>query len=182
MQPCGEPTASSAAGTRVRGPYRTCHGPASVTGVGNASLIDAAAPGRVLTDGLGPLIARLRQRGCTVVAPIAKDRVVALGEIESADELATGWVDVQEPGHYRAESTATGLFRHAAPAAPWKRWLHPEQRLVVRLRSDSARPDLDAPSTTVAPLAFVGIQSCDLAAIGRLDVVLANDDDYRRTT
>ena len=142
-------------------------------------MIDAAAPGRVLPDGLGPLVARLRERGCTVVAPVAKDRVVALGEIESADELATGWVDVQEPGHYRAESTTTGPFRHAAPAAPWKRWLHPEQRLVVRLRSGNARPDLDASGTTVTPLAFVGIQSCDLAAIGRLDVVLANDDEYR---
>ena len=147
--------------------------------MGSASLIDAAAPGRVLPDGLGPLVARLRERGCTVVAPVAKDRVVALGEIESADELATGWVDVQEPGHYRAESTTTGPFRHAAPAAPWKRWLHPEQRLVVRLRSGSARPDLDAPGATVTPLAFVGIQSCDLAAIGRLDVVLADDEDYR---
>ncbi len=145
--------------------------------MGHASLIDAAAPGRVLPDGLGPLIARLRERGCTIVAPIVKDRVIALGEIDSADEIATGWVDVQEPGHYRAASTASGPFQHAAPAAPWKRWLHPEQRLVVRMRSDSARPD--APVARVAPLAFVGIQACDLAAIGRLDVVLANDDDYR---
>ncbi len=145
--------------------------------MGNASLIDAAAPDRVLTDGLGPLIARLRQRGCTVVAPIAKDRVVALGEIESADELASGWVDVQEPGRYRAESTAGGPFRHAAPATSWKRWLHPEQRLVVRMRSDAR--DIDGSPAPPAPLAFVGIQPCDLAAIGRLDVVMANDEDYR---
>ena len=146
--------------------------------MGDASPIDAAAVGRVLPDGLGPLIAHLRRRGCTVVAPIAKDRVVALGEIESVDELATGWVDVQQPGHYRADSTASGPFRHAAPAVPWKRWLHPEQRLVVRLRSGGVRPDIEE-SATVDPLAFIGIQACDLAAIGRLDAVLADDEDYR---
>jgi ferredoxin len=107
-----------------------------------------------------------------------QDRVVTLGEIESADELATGWVDVQRPGHYRAAPTATGPFRHAAPARPWKRWLHPEQRLVVRMRTSSARPDAEA-IAPVTPLAFVGIQACDLAAIGRLDVVLAGDEAYR---
>jgi sulfhydrogenase subunit beta (sulfur reductase) len=139
-----------------------------------------ARPDRVLTDGLEPLVSRLRERGCTVVAPVARDRVIGLSEIESAREIATGWTDVQEPGHYRAEPGGSTVFGHAAPNTPWKRWLRPERGLVVRSRrSTEARPVVEALSDTGVPLAFVGVQSCDLAALRTLDVVLGRDADYR---
>ncbi len=133
----------------------------------------------MLPDGLGPLVTRLHERGCTVVAPVARDGVIGLDEIDTAQQIATGWTDVQEPGHYRAEQTGRATFDHAAPALAWKRWLHPQQQVVVTVRTTTPRPTVEPPHDEPAPLAFVGIQSCDLAAIGRLDVVLEHDGTYR---
>ena len=139
----------------------------------------AAAPARVLSDGLGPLVARLRERGCTVVAPVAQSGVLGLAEIGSAEEIATGWTDVQEPGRYRAGRTGSEAFGHAAPASPWKRWLHPEQQVVVRVRTTRTQTFVEEPDSAATALAFVGIQACDLAAIGRLDAVFDHDQAYR---
>ena len=143
------------------------------------SPIVAAEPVRVLSEGLGPLVARLHQRGRKVVAPVARDGVIALAEVAAADEIATGWIDTQQPGHYRAAPTGSAMFGHAAPASPWKRWLHPEREVVVRVRTTAARTVVDEPGEVGVPLAFVGIQACDLAAIGRLDVVFAHDEAYQ---
>jgi ferredoxin len=38
---------------------------------------------------------------------------------------------------------------------------------------------VDPPPSRSAPLAFVGVQACDLAALGRLDVILSHDAAYR---
>ncbi len=133
----------------------------------------------MLPDGLGPLVARLHERGCTVVAPVAHNGAVGVAEIETAGEIAVGWTDVQEPGHYRAEQHGSGAFDHAAPADSWKRWLHPEHEVVVRVRTTATRTIVEEPDTAGAPLAFVGIQACDLAAIARLDAVLRHDEAYR---
>ena len=147
--------------------------------MGAVSQIVAAEPTVVLSDGLGPLVDRLRARGCTVVAPVARTGVLTLAEVASADEIATGWTDTQEPGHYRGEPTGSGSFGHAAPASPWKRWLVPERAVVVRVRTTATETVVEEPDATGTPLAFVGIQACDLAAIGRLDVVFEHDEAYR---
>lgn len=136
---------------------------------------------RVLRDGVAALVEVLGDRGCRIVAPVARDGVITLGIIESADEMPVGWSDTQEPGRYRAE-VADGLLRfgHAAPAQPWKRFLHEERTLLVRTRSGADGLVAESPADSSPPLAFLGIQSCDLAALERLDVVLAHDEAYQR--
>lgn len=137
---------------------------------------------RMPDGGLEVLVAALHHRGFLVVAPVARHGVVTLDAIESAAEISTGWTDRQEPGHYRAESgDGRRRFAHAAPSQPWKRWLHPERTLLVRTRTGSDGLEIDSGADTPAtPLAFVGIQSCDLAAIGKLDDVLGTDESYQR--
>ena len=147
--------------------------------MGAAASTVAAGPVHVLTDGLEPLVASLRARGFEVVAPVVHDRVVGLGDVESAAEIADGWVDEQSPGHYRAAPDGAGRFAHAAPNVPWKRWLRPGGEVVVRARTVDGATVVDGPRARPTPLAFLGVQSCDLAAIGRLDVVLAHDAAYR---
>jgi len=138
----------------------------------------AARTDRVLPDGIEPLVHLLLERGHTVVAPIARDRVITLAEISSPAELAGGWSDVQTPGRYRATPGGATMFGHAAPNLPWRRWLRPADEAVVRVRRDGARI-VNEPETPLAPLAFVGIQSCDLAAMARLETVFAHDARFR---
>jgi sulfhydrogenase subunit beta (sulfur reductase) len=139
----------------------------------------AAPTDRVLTDGIEPLVDRLLGRGCTVVAPVGDHGVISLGEIDTADELASGWSDVQEPGRYGASPGGTTMFGHAAPNLPWRRWLRPVDHVVVRASTDGDAVVVDPPPARSAPLAFVGVQACDLAALGRLDVILDHDVAYR---
>lgn len=139
----------------------------------------AAPTDRVLTAGIGPLVDHLLARGYTVVAPVAHDDVISLGEIDSVLDLAAGWSDVQEPGRYRAASGGATTFGHAAPSLPWKRWLRPDGGLVVRAYRNGDEIRIDDHADEAAPLVFVGVQACDLAALRRLDSVLAQDPRYR---
>lgn len=123
-----------------------------------AAVIDAA--------GLHQLVAELRRRGFTVIAPTLRDTAIVPAEIDSADELPYGWgVDVA-PGSYRLRRRAdTAAFGHSAGPQSWKQFLHPRRQRVW----SSGQPDPEP----VARYAFLGVRGCDLAAIGVLDRVLA---------
>ena len=138
----------------------------------------AARTDRVLPDGIEPLVHLLLERGHTVVAPIERDRVITLAEISSPDQLASGWGDEQSPGRYRATPGGTTMFGHAAPNLPWRRWLRPADEVTVRVRRDGDGLAIE-PVPPVAPLAFVGIQACDLAALARLETVFAHDATFQ---
>ena len=142
----------------------------------------ASRDARVLTGGIGPLVERLLARGSTVVAPVVRDGVISVAAVTSADELASGWTDAQEPGRYRASPGVDTMFGHAAPNLPWKRWLRAEDGLVVRGRRDGRSVTIDGPPPDPPPLAFVGVQACDVAALERLDVVFAHDGAHRTRT
>ena len=128
-------------------------------------------------DGLDALIRHLRDDGRTVIGPVVRDGVITHDEVEHGDELPRGWTDDQEGGHYRLEPTGTDeVFAWATPSTAWKRYLQPEQTLLVRARrTDGAIEILDEPPS--APrFAFFGIRSCDLAALGILDKVFLDPD------
>lgn len=123
-------------------------------------------------DGLSALFQALLDSGHTVVAPTARDGVIALGEIGSAAELPAGKTDEQGPAAYRLRERGDGaLFGHAVgPDAP-KRWLHPPAFLRFRAHREKAGFRLEKGGTAAPRYAFLGIKPCELAAIGRQDRV-----------
>lgn len=140
-----------------------------------------SSPGLLAPEGLDDLVRALIAGGRDVIAPVVRDGVMALDTISSADELPIGWSDDQGPGTYRIEQSQDQTrFRFAAPAQSWKRFLHEERTLLVRTRVVDGNIEIDGPPDAVPELAFVGIRACDLAAIQRLDVVLAGDPEYQR--
>lgn len=123
-------------------------------------------------DSLSALFQALLDSGHTVVAPTAREGVIALGEIGSAAELPAGKTDEQGPALYRLrERGDDALFGHAAgPDAP-KRWLHPPAFLRFRAHREKAGFRLEKGGAAAPRYAFLGIKPCDLAAIGRQDRV-----------
>jgi sulfhydrogenase subunit beta (sulfur reductase) len=119
---------------------------------------------------LDSLFDALRERGFTVVGPTVRDGAIVLDELESASRLPVGWRDEQAPARYRLERD-TGPRTFAARLGPhsWKRYLHPERLTLWRLGEDGAPEHEAAPPRR----AFFGVRPCDLAAIGRLDRVMA---------
>ena len=99
---------------------------------------DTAAKPLILgAEQLAILLQRIGAGGRRVVAPIARDGVIALDEVEDIGDLPLGWRDEQDAGRYRARQTDDGTrFAYAAPSQPWKRYLQPERTLIVRTRRD----------------------------------------------
>ncbi|WP_123024092.1 4Fe-4S dicluster domain-containing protein [Mycolicibacterium stellerae] len=125
----------------------------------NSAVIDAA--------GLGELVSVLIDRGYRVVGPTKSDNAIVLAELDSADDLPSGWgVDVG-PGHYRLRRRDDdAVFGHSAGPQSWKQFLHPPRQ---KLWSSD-----DAESEEQPRYAFLGVRGCDLAAIAILNGVLGN--------
>ena len=123
--------------------------------------------------GLDELIAALSRDGRAVYGPVVRDGVVTHDLITTASDLPRGWTEEQDGGRYRLEPTGTDeRFAFSAPSSSWKRFLHPERTLLVRATRTDGRIEVHEPDAEAPALAFFGVRSCDLAALGVLDRVL----------
>ena len=128
-------------------------------------VMDAAALADLL-DGLG-------RQGYTVVGPTVADGAIVYDELDSIDDLPRGWGDEQAPGHYRlTRRDDDALFGYAVGPHSWKRYLLPPTHTVwsAERTDDGGVRILDDP-TPVPRYAFLGVRSCELAAIAVQDRV-----------
>ena len=119
---------------------------------------------------LARLVKALREE-FDVVAPIFTEAGIVLGILDSADEVATGYRDHQQPGHYRLEKVDGGpYFGYNNGADSPKKFLHPAR---LRLFAGEMRPDggfaLAEEPGPLRRLAFFGIRPCDSFAVQVLD-------------
>jgi len=141
-------------------------------------------------DGLEALVEALRERGYTVLGPTECDGAIVTGQITGHDDLPRGWGDEQDAGHYRLRRRGDdALFGFASGAQSAKPVLFPATTLIWRgsrsadgftVETNGVAP----PGGPGPPYALLGVRSCDLAAIGVHDRVLAGraavDTDYVR--
>lgn len=114
--------------------------------------------------GLDALLRLLRDTGWRVVGPRVRDGVVVIDDVRGVDDLPRGVTDEQAPGHYRTSvSDGPDRFGYAVGPQSAKTWLFPSRELVRSTEADRAEPDR---------VALIGVRSCDLAALSRLDHVL----------
>jgi NAD(P)H-flavin reductase len=134
---------------------------------------------------LGRLVERLHDSGRQVIGPTIRDGAVMLDEISAADQLPTGWgVDVA-PGKARLiERDDERVFDQPPGPSSWKRWTYPP-RLATYAWTDGAPDEPRSPKPVpaqVAPLAFLGVRACEIAALRVQDRVLLEgpvvDRDY----
>jgi ferredoxin len=129
------------------------------------------------------LIRGLRSQGRTVIGPVVAGDVITHEEISSVADLPQGWTEDQDGGRYRLEPTGTDeVFAFSSPSSSWKRFLYPERTLLMRAKRDNGRYEVVQPAPEAPPVAFFGIRSCDLTALGLLDKVFldpqATDPTY----
>ncbi|MFN0092268.1 MAG: 4Fe-4S dicluster domain-containing protein [Acidimicrobiales bacterium] len=122
--------------------------------------------------GVDAMIGRLRASGRRVIGPTVRDGAIVHDEVVSVADLPAGVGDEQDGGRYRLTRRADeALFGFSAPSESWKRFLFPPRALLVRSRRVADGFELDGPELSVEPLAFLGVRSCDLHAIGIQDRV-----------
>ncbi len=118
-----------------------------------------------------------------MIGPRVQDGVITHDVIDSAGDLPAGWTEEQDGGRYRLAPTGTDeVFAFSSPATAWKRYLYPERTLLIRARRDGDAVQVIEPEPEAPSVAFFGIRSCDLAALGVLDKVFldpgATDPTY----
>ena len=134
--------------------------------------------------GLSSLFDAIRASGYRLLGPTVKDGAIVLDEIATTSDLPAGVGQEQANGHYRLRDRGDAAsFGYTVGPHAWKRFLFPAARPLFRATRESRGFRVDAEEPGARPDAFVGVRPCDLAAIGRLDRVLAGgayeDPSYR---
>jgi ferredoxin len=139
----------------------------------------------VLTPlGLDELIRALAQRGYTVIGPRVRDGAIVYDQVSSADELPKGITDEQEGGTYRLhERGDDALFGFNNGPNSWKHHLFPPNLTLWKARrAEDGAISYEEQAEERPRYAFIGVRSCDLAAIAVQDKVFIGesytDADY----
>jgi ferredoxin len=141
-------------------------------------------PGVISREGLDDLIAELTRRGHTVIGPTVRDQAILYEEISSTADLPEGITDEQEGGTYRLRERDDGaLFGYNVGPNSWKSHLFPSTLTLWKGRKGEDGEISFEPEERETPrYAFIGVRSCDLAAIGVQDKVFIGngytDADY----
>ena len=124
-------------------------------------------------DGLQALLDVLKDDGYRVVGPTVREQAIVYDDIASVADFPRGWTDEQDGGHYRlVRRKDQALFGFAVGASSWKRFLHrPAVKLWQARRKDNSW-QVTPQTPSAERLAFVGVRSCELEAIGIQDRVL----------
>lgn len=128
-----------------------------------------------------PLV--LRARGYRVLGPAVRDGAIHLDELETFADLPRGWTAEIGAGSYRLRRRSDdALFGYVVGPTSPKNWLHPADVLQFRAERSADGMTVRRGAPDSRPLAFVGVRSCDAAAIAVQDRVLRDgavgDRDY----
>ncbi|WP_062202865.1 4Fe-4S dicluster domain-containing protein [Demequina salsinemoris] len=128
-------------------------------------------------SGLDALIEELRSRGFRVVGPTLRGDAIVTGEIRAASDLPRGKGDSQDAKTYRVRSRGDdAYFGFAAPAQSSKPVFFPAEEVVWRGHrdhDDDGHFTVERDTPDGAPIALLGVRSCDLRAVQIHDRVLA---------
>jgi sulfhydrogenase subunit beta (sulfur reductase) len=122
-----------------------------------------SVPGSVVfqADALDQLLDAVKRRGFRLIGPVIRDGAICYDDIASAADLPRGWTDDQDAASYRLrERDDDSLFGYNVGPDSWKKYLFPPH---TRLSPAERPPD--------EPFAFLGVRSCELAAIAIQDRV-----------
>jgi sulfhydrogenase subunit beta (sulfur reductase) len=123
---------------------------------------------------VGGVLDALTRRGYTVIGPTVADGAIVYDEVTAVADLPSGWTDVQEPGRYRlARRDDDAWFGYAVGPHSWKRYLLPPEHTLwsAERTGDGGMRILEEDTDTPPRYAFLGVRSCELAAIAVQDRV-----------
>ena len=132
----------------------------------------------VLTrDGLDELIETLAADGYRVYGPTVRDGAIVYDDIAGVADLPAGWTDEQDAGSYRLKRRDDdALFGYVVGPHSWKKYLHPPRRRLWRAAKTEEALTFTAEPEPAERFAFIGVRSCEIAAMAIQDKVFAVGD------
>jgi len=123
-------------------------------------------------ESLQTLFDALVGRGYKVLGPTLREGAIVYDEMTSTSDLPAGWTDEQDGGTYRLKKRDDdALFGYVVGPHSWKKFLFPP---VVRLWQSERRGNsfqIEAEQNESTKMAFFGVRSCELHALGIQDKV-----------
>ena len=132
----------------------------------------------IAKHGLNDVFKALVAAGYTIIGPTVREAAIVYDEITKIEDLPIGWTDDQGPGQYRLRQRGDGqYFGYVVGPHSWKQYLYPPTlKLFTAIRNEDG---FELEANQEAPqYAFIGVRSCELAAIGRQDRIFLKDAFY----
>ncbi|MCB1505296.1 MAG: 4Fe-4S dicluster domain-containing protein [Hyphomicrobiaceae bacterium] len=126
----------------------------------------------IAAAGLDEIISSLAREGYRVIGPRLRDDAIIYDEINSAADLPRGVLDEQSGGRYRTYREGEAYFGYVVGPSSWKRYLHPPRQVLWRADDGEGGVSIRAEPIAGERYAFLGVRSCELAAIATQDRVL----------
>ena len=148
------------------------------------SAFQAGAPLRVAARDFQHLLGVLAHRGYQTIGPTLADGQLIYGEITRAADLPIGWTARQEGGSFRLERRGDQtFFGFAVGQHSFKPWLLPPHPTIWQVQGEGRDWRIIAPVEAPPRFAFLGVRSCELAAMSVQDRVFLGgvhvDPTYR---
>ena len=131
---------------------------------------------RLAKPRLEDLIQHLWQRGFRVLGPVPRDGGIVFDEVRKVADLPVGLREQQQPGRYRLVAGVAGEVFGVVngPGSLKPSFFAPEEPL-LEVRKQGRGFVVDEVMPPPAPLAFIGVRACDLAALAVQDRIFLHD-------
>jgi sulfhydrogenase subunit beta (sulfur reductase) len=125
---------------------------------------------------LEDLIGLLWREGFKVLGPVAHDGGVAYDEVRTVGDMPVGMRESQQPGRYRLVSGVAGeIFGVVNGAGSLKPFFFAPEETLLNVRREGRSLRVTEATPSAPRLAFVGVRSCDLAALAMQDRIFLSD-------
>lgn len=113
------------------------------------------------------LLELIKNDGHKLLGPTIKNEVIVYDEIQSAQDLPIGWMDEQDPGHYRLKRRSDqAYFGYNLGPHSWKQFLFPpREKLFSARKQPNGLVVFQESQPTVEKMAFIGARACEIQAI-----------------
>jgi formate hydrogenlyase subunit 6/NADH:ubiquinone oxidoreductase subunit I len=153
--------------------------------VGNSIQADAGTPvssslhqtaRRLSPSDLATVFGNLEQAGYTLIGPKVSEGIITYDRLSHPDDLPRGVTDSQKPAGYQLNrSDKPHYFSYAVGPHTFKRFTFPPRHALWSITRDGGDLKLEDSRPPDQKLAFIGIRSCEIAALSIQDRVFDND-------
>ncbi len=118
------------------------------------------------------LFSLLKENGYDIIGPTLQDHAIIYDHIENVNQLPVGWTDEQAPGKYHIKKrNDQALFGFVVGPTSWKKFLFPPHLKLWSAQKGTNGLAVKVNDEHPPKMAFLGVRSCELAAIAIQDKV-----------
>lgn len=127
----------------------------------------------------------LKESGFDIIGPTLQDQAIVYDRLEGVEDLPEGWTDEQAPGKYRLKKrNDKALFGYVVGPTSWKKFLYPPRQKLWSAQKTDSGFEVAVEKGVPQKMAFLGVRSCELAAIAVQDKVFCGgsfvDPHYKK--